>query len=100
MNNASNSNSRQRVKKNLISKNEYAVLRLLHERVHTTQELDTSEVADIAMATGIRDNDEVWRALYSLEGKNLVVPHPEGDFTSHHWKITDIGSKAVELLSQ
>jgi hypothetical protein len=92
------SSSKQRVRKNLISSSELAVLRTLRHRSTEADEA-TSEVADIASAIGIHDNDEVWRALYSLEGKNLVKPYPAGDFTSHHWAITDIGVKAVELLN-
>ncbi len=94
----SSSSSKQRVRKNLISTSEFAVLQTLQQRSTTTDEA-TSEVGDIASAIGIRDNDEVWRALYSLEGKNLVKPYPAGDFTSHHWAITDVGVKAVELLN-
>lgn len=100
MNSVTTSSSKQRVKKNLISRTELVVLRMLRERNAAVDTAVTTEVTDIALSTGIRDNDEVWRALYSLEGKSLVTPQPAGDFTSHHWQITDIGQKAVELLAQ
>ena len=56
------------------------------------------EVGEISFASGLRDNDEVLRALYTLEGKNLVSPHPEGDFTSDVWQITDGGLQALSIL--
>lgn len=55
-------------------------------------------VNEISQNTGIRDNDEVLRALYTLEGKQLVQPDPAWDFTSNRWKITDVGVRAVEVL--
>ena len=55
-------------------------------------------VNEISQNTGIRDNDEVLRALYTLEGKQLVQPDPAWDFTSNRWKITDVGVRAVQVL--
>ena len=49
------------------------------------------------LETGIKDNDEVLRALYTLEGRSLVSPEPPGSFTSNVWKITEIGIKAFTL---
>lgn len=56
------------------------------------------EISEIALETGIRDVDEVQRALYLLEGKNLVQPEPPGDLTSSFWCLTDNGMRAVTTL--
>lgn len=58
----------------------------------------TVEVTEIGLAIGLRDNDEVLRALYTLEGKHLVAPQPAGDLTSSRWRITPIGLKAIQVL--
>ncbi len=82
--------------KKLISNPELAILRYFGDR-HVVEKL-TSEITEISQATGIRDNEEVQRALYLLEGKNLVQPEPAGDLTSNSWKITDVGMKALGAL--
>ena len=56
------------------------------------------EITEISCMTGIRDSDEILRALYTLEGKNLVSPEPKGDFTSNQWIITETGVRAVGML--
>ena len=85
-------------RKNVISPKELAVLRCLRERATESKERDLTNVSEIASRSGIRDSDEVVRALYTLEGKSLVQPDPVGDFTSNFWKITPIGQKALEVL--
>ena len=90
----------QKVKRNLISKSEYAVLNNLNQKYHYNKANPASDISQISIETGIRNNDEVLRALYTLEGKSLVSPEPKGSFTSNIWKITDIGLKAVELVEQ
>src|SRR5262249_15943183 len=105
------SESVNRSVKSPISQIEFAVLKLLRDRVVQDRQLQeqpvknfnltgktTVEVSDIASGTGIRDREEALRALYTLEGKNLVQPEPAGDFTSHHWIITDTGVKALNVL--
>ena len=77
--------------RNSISSNELAVLGCLGV-VNTS-----AEINEIVSNTGIRDSDEVLRALYTLEGKSLVCPFPEGDFTSNQWQITIFGLKALRL---
>lgn len=89
----------QVLKKNIISKTEFTVLSNLHQRYSSSKDTPTSEISQISVETGIRDNDEVLRALYTLEGKNLVSPEPAGSFTSSIWKITDTGLKAIELVT-
>lgn len=61
-------------------------------------EVEPSEIADISIASGIKDNDEVLRALYNLEGKNMAEPYPVGDFTSQKWRVTPTGVKAFALI--
>lgn len=81
--------------RNAISTNELAVLGCL-----STINNPSAEITEIVSGTGIRDSDEVLRALYTLEGKSLVSPFPEGDFTSNQWKITNFGLKALRLANQ
>ena len=57
-----------------------------------------AEVSELSQDTGIRDNDEILRALYTLEGKRMVSPEPDGDFTSNQWQITDTGRKALQFV--
>ncbi len=81
----------------IISQRELSVLKVLRER--QSLQTSTSDIGEIATQSGIRDNQEVQRALYLLEGKNFVKPDPEGDFTSNRWRITDVGMKALLMLS-
>ena len=85
----------------LISQNEFLVLRCLSgSRPQVSQEnSNSSDLSEIAATTGIRDRDDVLRALYNLEGKAFVEPFPSGDFTSNQWKITSFGIKALGVLS-
>lgn len=57
-----------------------------------------TELIEITQSTMLRDQDEILRALYTLEGKALVSPEPEGDFTSTKWKITDAGMGTLEVI--
>lgn len=87
----------------LFSEMELSVLNYMsNNRPVAAKGADTADcslmVNEISQNTGIRDNDEVLRALYTLEGKQLVQPDPAWDFTSNRWKITDVGVKAVEVL--
>lgn len=84
---------------NLISGGELAVLLTLKNK-HSDSEETTPvvEISEIVSQSGIEDSEEVLRALYSLEGKSLVRPDPDGDFTSIHWKITEYGTRAIEII--
>jgi hypothetical protein len=84
--------------KNSFSDRELTILRCLCERRAGGRERPTAEITEISFTTGIRDSDEVLRALYTLEGKSLVEPEPRGDFTSHQWQITDVGLRALEFM--
>ena len=86
-----------RAPKNIISGHEVAVLNCLSERI--SSESQTIEVSEISYSTGIRDSDEILRALYTLEGKSMVAPLPRGDFTSNHWLITEMGKKALTMVA-
>ena len=79
--------------KNSISRIELDVLSSLNNNI-------AIEINEIVSTSGMRDSDEVLRALYTLEGKSLVSPFPEGDLTSNQWKITNNGVKALKLANQ
>lgn len=83
---------------NLLSSIELKALRLLKDRRSLSKDRPTYEIAELCEALSIRDDDDVLRALYNLEGKDLVKPRPEGDLTSHHWEITEIGIRALQML--
>lgn len=84
---------------NMITETELTVLQCLNNRVTESKEDDrTAEITEIAVHSGLRDKDEVLRALYSLEGRSLVSPFPLGDFTSNKWTITNVGTKALSIL--
>jgi hypothetical protein len=55
---------------------------------------------DIATASGLGDPKETQRCLFILEGQKLVVPNPEGDFTSVHWRVTRQGLKFMKVVVQ
>jgi hypothetical protein len=58
------------------------------------------QLSEIAERSGLKDEKEVLRYLYILEGQKLVSPQPEGDFTSKTWCITKDGVRALGLVSQ
>ena len=90
----------EQIARNAISDCELMVLNCLGEKKsceQDEQQTSIAEVVEISNTTGIKDNDEVLRALYTLEGKNLVSPEPAGDFTSSQWQITEVGLKALRL---
>lgn len=84
--------------RNVFSAMEIAVLKELN-CCKTVYKTPIRDVMQIAVKAGVSDSEEVLRALYTLEGRCLVRPSPEGDFTSNFWEITDIGIKACAVLS-
>lgn len=80
------------------SKVEVAVMRSLVEKKNRPQSTSLVDLSEITAQSGLRDQDEVLRALYTLEGKGLVSPDPVGDFTSTKWRVTDVGAKALEVV--
>lgn len=57
-------------------------------------------VNEIATMSGIKDPKETQRYLFILEGQRLVVPNPEGDFTSNHWRVTKQGCQFMKVVLQ
>jgi len=88
----SDKKEKENLAKKLISEDEASVLKYM-----VAKNTKTVTVSDITVATKL-DADTVLRALYTLEGKNIVSPEPEGDFTSKDWKVTVIGKKAMAYL--
>ncbi len=58
------------------------------------------EISEIAEKSGLKDEKEVLRYLYILEGQKLVSPQPEGDFTSKTWALTKDGVRALKTIAQ
>lgn len=46
-----------------------------------------------------REEKDVLRSLYVLEGHKLVTPLPPGDFTSKTWCVTEMGFTAMKSLN-
>ena len=59
-----------------------------------------SEISELSSLSGIKNNEEVQRTLYILEGRSLVQPEPKGDLTSSQWSITAVGVKALDFIQQ
>lgn len=79
------------------SKLEVEVARCLADKKARTG-TNITELIEITHFCSIRDQDEILRALYTLEGKGLVSPDPEGDFTSTKWKMTEVGFGTLEVI--
>lgn len=58
------------------------------------------QLTEIAELSGLRDEREVQRYLFILEGQKLVTPHPAGDFTSKTWQITRDGMRALKVIQR
>ncbi|HMO16726.1 MAG TPA: hypothetical protein PKA63_02625 [Oligoflexia bacterium] len=82
------------------SKLEVDVLKCLVEKKRRPNSTDLTELGEIISSTNLRDQDEILRALYTLEGKGLVIPDPVGDFTSSKWKATDNGAGTMLVIEQ
>ncbi len=91
---------RPQLKKNIISDTEFTVLKYLYKRCETNKKQPQADIFQIASETSIKDKEDVIRALYVLEGRSLVTSHPENNFTSNIWKITETGIKAFTLAMQ
>ena len=85
---------------NLVTQTEFAVLEYLKQKSEVEIENKTIDLSEISSYTKLRDKDDVIRALYTLEGKSLVQPIPEGDFTSGQWQITEMGKKAFHIIKR
>jgi hypothetical protein len=76
------------------------VLRILSNHLAASLSPRPYNITEIAELTGLKDEKEVQRYLYILEGQKLVSPFPEGDFTSKSWQITKIGIQAVKEIAR
>ncbi len=56
------------------------------------------QIFDLVERSGIKDEKEMLRLLYILEGQKLVSPVPPGDFTSKIWSITKDGVRALRSI--
>jgi hypothetical protein len=84
--------------KRIISDIELEILKYMDKELQSDPDKDNLQVAEISQGTGVRDTDDILRALYTLEGKHLVEPCPPGDFTSSFWRVTPIGQRAVMMF--
>lgn len=75
------------------------LLRTLSTDVSPGQNPRQYHINEIAAISGFRDEKEIQRYLFILEGQKLVEPCPAGDFTSKTWLITRRGIKAVKTIS-
>lgn len=74
------------------------VLQSMHTEIAPSPK--TYQINEIAEISGLKDEKEVQRYLFILEGQKLVSPQPEGDFTSKNWAITKTGIKALKTISK
>jgi len=86
--------------KRIISDIELEILKFMDRELKSDVDKGNLEVSEISQGTGVRDTDDILRALYTLEGKHLVEPCPPGDFTSSFWKVTVIGERAVLMFKE
>ena len=66
----------------------------------TESDVKCLDINEIAERSGLKDEKEVQRYLFILEGQKLVSPHPEGDFTSRVWQITKNGMQTVRKVAR
>jgi predicted transcriptional regulator len=62
------------------------------------EEVKQFRITDIASQLN-KDEKDIQRSLYVLEGHKLVTPMPPGDFTSTSWCVTESGLSAVKSLN-
>lgn len=79
------------------NKYQVSVLRYMSKTMENTGTRQF-QIAELAELTGLRDEKEIQRSLYILEGHKFVSPCPEGDFTSKTWQITTDGVEAVKRI--
>jgi hypothetical protein len=77
--------------------NQITILRSLLAESGPSRQYQINEIAE---RSGLRDEKEIQRYLYILEGQKLVSPFPEGDFTSKTWFITKDGMRALKTIEQ
>ena len=96
----SNTDETQSASAEKIKKNQLAVLRALSASGWGTNGPKPFQLTEIAELSGLKDEKEVQRSLYVLEGHKLVSPTPAGDFTSKIWHITEDGAKLAKRIEK
>lgn len=81
-------------------RNQINVLNVLSKSNIVPAEPKQFQINEIAELSGLRDEKEIQRYLFILEGQKLVAPYPAGDFTSKTWHITKDGIRAVKTISR
>ena len=81
-------------------RNQINVLHILSKSPSASIEPRQFQINEIAEMSGLRDEKEIQRYLFILEGQKLVAPYPAGDFTSKTWHITKDGLRAVKTISR
>lgn len=74
-----------------------AVIKVLGRHSISSSGLD---LGTISILTKLGNEKEALRNLYSLEGYKLAVPVPEGDLTSRHWALTELGKRMLNQRSE
>ena len=80
--------------------NQITVLKTLSRENAAASNTRPYQLNEIAELSGLRDEREVQRYLFILEGQKLVAPHPAGDFTSKTWQITRDGMRALKVIQR
>ena len=78
--------------------NQLRILQVMSRSSSTTPR--QFQIKEVAEMSGLRDEKEVQRYLYILEGYKYVTPLPPGDFTSKVWQITTDGTDALKSVAQ
>lgn len=81
-------------------RNQINVLDVLSKNNLVSAEPKQYQINEIAEMSGLRDEKEIQRYLFILEGQKLVAPYPAGDFTSKTWHITKDGLRAVKTITR
>ena len=79
--------------------NQISVLKTLSNEQLINKNPRQFQINEIAELSGVKDEKEVQRYLFILEGQKLVAPYPAGDFTSRTWHITKRGIRAVRTIN-
>jgi hypothetical protein len=87
--------------KKVLSESHACQIRVLRAlSCQTAADAKLYQMEEICDLSGMRDEKEVLRYLYILEGQSLVTPHPAGDFTSKTWKVTSEGVKTWKTIAK
>lgn len=90
-------NNKRNISENFL--NQMNVLKVLSGKPVPALDPRPFQINEIAELSGVKDEKEIQRYLFILEGQKLVTPQPEGDFTSKTWVITRDGLRVVKRAS-